>query len=116
METRKLYLPIAGLIALILASLGCQTAQRPAPLLPAKQASAPALAASAESQPNPPPAATKAAAPPAVPAEAKPDPVADLIAQVEKQYLAGQDNYKAGKTEAAQANFDRAFDLLLKSS
>jgi membrane-bound lytic murein transglycosylase D len=114
MKTRKLYLPIAGLIALILASLGCQTAKRPAPLLPAKQASAPALTASASAQPQPnPPAAAKDAAP-AV--QAEPDPVADLIAQVEKEYLAGQDNYKAGNTEAAQANFDRAFDLLLKSS
>ena len=36
--------------------------------------------------------------------------------QVEKEYQAGQDHYKAGHPEAAQTNFDRAFDLLLKSS
>jgi membrane-bound lytic murein transglycosylase D len=116
MKTRELYLPIAGSIALILASLGCQTARKPAPVLPAKQASAPVLSAPAGSQPGPAAAAAKPPAAPAVQVEPNPDPVANLIAQVEKEYSAGQDNYKAGNTEAAQANFDRAFDLLLKSS
>jgi membrane-bound lytic murein transglycosylase D len=44
------------------------------------------------------------------------DPVADLIAVVEKEYAAGQENYKAGHLEAARQNFDRAFDLLLGSN
>jgi len=108
---------IAGSIALVLASVGCQTAQRPAPLLPAKQAGAPALVA-AKSPPQT-AAEAKPAAPstPEVPKEApKSDPAAELIAQVEKEYQAGLDSYRAGHTEAAQANFDRAFDLLLKSS
>ena len=39
-----------------------------------------------------------------------------LIAQVEKEYQAGQDNYNAGHLEAAKQNFDRAFDLLLGSN
>ena len=47
--------------------------------------------------------------------EPKPDPVADLIAQVEKQYQSGQDNYKAGHLEAAKQDFDQAFNLLLES-
>jgi len=42
--------------------------------------------------------------------------VADLIAQVEKEYEAGQDNYQAGHPEAAKQNFDRAFNLLLGSN
>jgi len=42
--------------------------------------------------------------------------VAELIAQVEKEYQAGQDNYKAGHLEAAKESFDRAFNLLLSSS
>jgi membrane-bound lytic murein transglycosylase D len=43
------------------------------------------------------------------------DPVADLIAQVEKEYKAGQDNYQAGHLEAARQSFDAAFNLLLGS-
>ena len=43
------------------------------------------------------------------------DPVADLIARVEKEYQAGQENYRAGHLEAAKQNFDSAFDQLLGS-
>ncbi len=111
---RKLYLLIAGLIAVVLASTGCQTAQRPVALLPPGHVSAPALTAAAQPQPQP-SANTKPVAP-ATPVAPKVDAVADLIAQVEKEYQTGQDNYKAGHFEAAQANFDHAFDLLLKSS
>ena len=45
--------------------------------------------------------------------ELKVDPVADLIAKVEKQYQAGQANYQAGHMEAAKQNFDTAFNLLV---
>jgi membrane-bound lytic murein transglycosylase D len=48
--------------------------------------------------------------------EAKTDPVAELIAQVEKEYKLGEENYKAGHLEAAKENFDRGFNLLLSSS
>ncbi|HXY15780.1 MAG TPA: transglycosylase SLT domain-containing protein [Terriglobales bacterium] len=47
--------------------------------------------------------------------EPKPDPVVDLITQVEKEYEAGEDNYKADHLEAAKQNFDNAFNLLLES-
>jgi len=43
------------------------------------------------------------------------DPVADLIARVEKEYQSGQDNYRAGHLEAAKQNFDSAFNQLLGS-
>jgi membrane-bound lytic murein transglycosylase D len=46
---------------------------------------------------------------------AKTDPVVDLIAQVEKEYQTGEDNYRAGHLEAAKQDFDRAFNLLLES-
>ncbi|MGA9039282.1 MAG: transglycosylase SLT domain-containing protein [Terriglobales bacterium] len=113
MRISKLYLLIAGLTALVWSSVGCQTAQRPAALLSAGHAIAPALKVAAPLQPQP--AAEEKPATPPAPVAPKPDPVADLIAQVEKEYQAGQDNYKAGHPEAAQANFDHAFDLLLKS-
>jgi len=65
-----------------------------------------------------PQAAADAKTAPAVqtPVQLKTDPVTDLIAQVEKEYQLGQDNYKAGHLEAAKENFDKAFDLLLESS
>src|SRR2546428_5624970 len=111
MRTTKPYLLIAPLVALIVASLACQTAQRPAALLQPAQANAPALTAVAVPTPqataNPKPTPTQQAQP-----QPQPDPVADLIAQAEKEYQAGQDNLKAGKLEAARQNFEHALDLL----
>jgi membrane-bound lytic murein transglycosylase D len=115
MRIRKLYLLIAPVFALVLGSIACQTAQRPATLLPPGTATAPSLSA------TPAPASQSKADTKPVPTapiqmEAKTDPVAELIAQVEKEYQIGQDNYKAGHLEAAKENFDRAFNLLLGSS
>jgi len=111
MRITKPYLLIAPLVALIVASLACQTAQRPAALLPPAQANPPALTAVAVPTPqataNPKPAPKQQTQP-----QPKPDPVADLIAQAEKEYQAGQDNLKAGKLEAARQNFEHALDLL----
>jgi membrane-bound lytic murein transglycosylase D len=118
MRLQKLYVVIAPLAA-ALASCGCQS-HRSAPLLSAKQSAPPALAAAAspvrsaetqapaikQAEPATETAATSLSA----------DPVADLIAKVEKEYAAGQDNYKAGHLDAARQNFDRAFDLLLGSN
>ena len=52
---------------------------------------------------------------PQVPQALEVDPVAGLIARVEKEYQSGQDNYRAGHLEAAKQNFDSAFNLLLGS-
>lgn len=103
---------IALVVALIVGGTACQTAQRPAALLPAAQAHPPALTAATP----PPSAAPKPASPAQTQPDPKPDAVADLIAQVEKEYQTGQDNYKAGHIETAKENFDRAFNLLLGSS
>ena len=113
MRIRKLYLLIAPSAALVLGSIACQTAQRPATLLPPGTATAPPMVATPAPQ-----AAADAKTAPAVqtPVQLKTDPVTDLIAQVEKEYQLGQDNYKAGHLEAAKENFDKAFDLLLESS
>ncbi len=115
MRIRKLYLLIAPALALVLGSIACQTAARPATLLPAGTATAPGLSATPapapQSQPD-----VKTVPAASIPTEVKPDPVAPLISQVEKEYQLGQDNYKAGHLEAAKDNFDRAFNLLLGSS
>src|SRR3954463_5808830 len=101
MRFAKLYLLIASLGALIFATTSCQSA-KPSALLPPTQATAPAL--------------TRTSAAHAVSTDAKPvqvvqpgsdnkvqpsnDAVAELIAQVEKEYQAGQANYQAGHLEA----------------
>src|SRR5215469_12014838 len=117
MRLQKLYVTIAPLIA-ALATTACQSGKKPVSALPAQQAAPPVIAEAA-----PPPLVSQEAkqAPASVPEiTTKPapsgDPVADLIAKVEKEYTAGQENYKAGHLEAARQNFDRAFDTLLDSS
>src|SRR5215472_12605917 len=118
MRLRKLYASIAPLIA-ILGTCACHSSQHPVAANPPKQATPPAITAPAT--PAPPasqdakdqtPASADASISPAPSA----DPVADLIAKVEKEYLAGQDNYKNGHLEGARQNFDRAFDTLLSSN
>src|SRR5580698_9212726 len=44
------------------------------------------------------------------------DPVASLIAGVEKDYQAGLDAYKAGQTATAKQDFDKAINALLESN
>ncbi|HTZ97015.1 MAG TPA: transglycosylase SLT domain-containing protein [Terriglobales bacterium] len=106
-----------GMMGAMLTSLGigCQTAQRPTALLPAKEAAPPNLSATS----TPEQSKTKADPEPAPAHQIEPavsmDPAADLIAQVEKEYQAGADNYQAGHVEAAKQNFDHAFDMLLES-
>lgn len=67
---------------------------------PPAAAIAPTLTASPEKKDPPAPQVA------AVPAE---DPVEALIVRAEKEFQAGQANYKAGHLEAAKDNFDRAF-------
>jgi membrane-bound lytic murein transglycosylase D len=114
MAIRRIYL--LGIVAAAMIAEGCSTAQKPMSAIPARQANAPALLAPAPASvaaaSNPTPAsAPQAQSPPVAPV----DPVADLIAQVEKHYQAGEAQYTAGQQDAAQGNFDQAFDLLLSS-
>ena len=112
MKIAKAHFPIAAAIALLLGLTACQTAQRPSSLLP-PQASAPALVQAAPQLAPASPAQVSQSAP--QPPAAKPDPAADLIAEVEKEFQAGQDNYNNGHLEAAKQNFDNAFNLLMSS-
>lgn len=117
MKVRKLAFLSAPLAALVLAGSACQTAQRPANILPAAQAAPPALTSSDSPKSTTPPTSSEEKHPTEVKAQPttdpKADPVADLIAKVEKEYRAGQANYQAGHLEAAKQNFDNAFNLLL---
>src|SRR5215469_8704062 len=111
----RLYATIAPLIA-ALATSACS--KHPVSANPAQQSAPPALAATAappsvaqDSKPATPESLPEITPTPAPSA----DPAADLIAKVEREYSAGQENYKAGHLEAARQNFDRAFDMLLGS-
>src|SRR5579863_2848736 len=131
MRVAKLQLPIVLLALLALAASACQTAQRPAPLLPARTAPpltstapvpAPQQAAPSTpkaSDPEKPPAPAEASAETSAktpPATNAPDPVAELIAKVEKDFQAGLDAYKAGHPDVAKQDFDKAFNGLLESN
>ncbi|HSY64561.1 MAG TPA: transglycosylase SLT domain-containing protein [Terriglobales bacterium] len=112
MRIQRLYFLIAALV--LVSGNACQTAQRPAALVPSVKSSAPSMNGdSSTAQSN---AQAKAVPASQNQTEAKTDPVAELIAQVEKEYKLGEENYKAGHLEAAKENFDRGFNLLLSSS
>jgi membrane-bound lytic murein transglycosylase D len=107
----------AALSATLASTLACQSAQKSSSFRPPAQGQAPALVA-ASSPPDPQKQQTAAAEPqskPQVPQALAVDPVADLIARVEKEYQSGQDNYRAGHLEGAKQNFDSAFNQLLGS-
>jgi membrane-bound lytic murein transglycosylase D len=138
MQLANLYVRTAVLAALALAACACQTAQKPASLLPpgkapalqapAASAQVPATASLPSSKTAPPQAddvqaqdaqpqkaATVESAAPDSAAAPDHDRVVDLIARAEKEYQAGLANHKAGKIDEARQNFDNALDALLSS-
>jgi membrane-bound lytic murein transglycosylase D len=116
--------------AMLFGGLGCHTAHNPtaarivpsqAPPPPAKQVKSPKPAVAQKTQPAPKTETSiqgrnQSSAPVKPKIETKPDPVAEVIATVEKEYQAGLDQYNAGDKDAAKVHFDRAFNLLLESS
>src|SRR5579864_5757395 len=135
MRVAKLHVRVGGLLLAVLAGAACQTAQKPVAMLP--PATAPAIpqapspaskpqsgsgpaAPAADSATSTQEASSQTAAPaqtaPPTPAPPASDPVADLIARVEKEYQAGLANYHAGNKDAAKQNFDNAFNALLESN
>src|SRR6266576_444503 len=116
MRVQRLYVLIASLVA-VLATCSCHSAQKPVALLSPKQARPPAMVVPTQAPtPAPPESIPQPSATDSAQAAKPLDPVDALIAQVEKEYQAGQENYKAGHQDEARKNFDRAFDLLLSSN
>ena len=121
-----LYVRTAVLAALFAVACSCQSAQKPASLLP-PHAAAPVVQPAPTSHPAQGPAAAQqeqdddALAQQSAPVEAASsvaplsDPVADLVKRAEAQYQAGLANYRAGKTDEARQNFDQALNALLDS-
>jgi membrane-bound lytic murein transglycosylase D len=114
MRFTKYYLLITPLLAWLLLGTAC-TGSHPVAFLPPAQATAPALTAAKAPAPPPPSAVESETAVPEIKPVPKADPVAELIALVEKEYAAGQENFKAGKLDAARQSYDHALDLLAKS-
>ena len=116
--------------AVLFGGLGCHTAHNPnaarvvpsqAPPPPARQAKSSKSIVAQKPQPaaktEPSSQARNLSSAPATPkAEARLDPIAELIASVEKEYQVGLDQYNAGDKDAAKVHFDHAFNLLLESS
>ena len=120
-HTDRVVLLTAALAVISAMTVGCQSAQKNT-FVPPRQAQAPALPAGgaaagsqSDAQKKLNGASAEASSKAQGPQAFQVDPVADLIAGVEKQYQSGQDNYHAGHLEAAKQNFDAAFDQLLGS-
>src|SRR5690242_13954263 len=97
----KTYLSMAPFLAGLLLGTGCG-GTKPATFLPPAQATAPEL--KPVSAPAPAPAESKVETPTTeaeVHVVPKTDPVTDLLAHVEKEYEAGQVEFKAGRLETA---------------
>ncbi|HEX8991340.1 MAG TPA: transglycosylase SLT domain-containing protein, partial [Anaerolineales bacterium] len=109
MRISRLFIALPLLGAVITYS-GCESkdGRQTARATPPKNATAPAITEPSQVSKPPLPALKQ---PPAVPEQ---DPVAEQIDQAEKQYQRGQANYQAGHLEAAKADFDQAFDMLLR--
>ena len=101
------------LLALTLAGMACHgDKDKRQARLPVPQANAPALGPVLAALPQ---TITDAQPAPPQAIQNNPDPVVDLIANAEKEYLAGEEKFKAGDLEAAKRSFDRAVDQLLQS-
>ncbi len=121
----RLYVRTAALVFLTLGACACPSANRSAAMAPPnppalQQAAPPAPVAAQPTQSQVAPkeeSAQKSAAPEIAPAPSSTaDPIADLIARVEKEYQEGLDNYHAGKADDAKENFDNALNDLLGSN
>lgn len=134
MRFATVQLRIVALISFLLVICACQSAQKPASLLP--PATVPALKTPAESTSatqvptqssvvqgsqqakdaatDPPSSDDSQATAPTQ--EKSPDAISDLISRVEKEYQAGLTTYQGGDSDGAKQHFDSAFNALLDSN
>ena len=100
--------------ALALLATACETSDKQVHAKPATQAQAPTIPAQQTKATSKPKALAVVAQAhvPAAPSQA--DQVDNLVAQAEKQYQQGQQEYAAGHLEGAKQNFDQAVNILLE--
>ena len=111
---KRLTIIAAGVGLMLLA--GCESKDTKQSARPVQQALAPSIEGtggggtdsglSSQAQPTPAPAQT--------PQPEKPDAVPAIIADAEKAYATGQEDYKAGHLDAAKQDFNRAVDILMQ--
>ena len=127
----RLNLYASTALLVLLGASGCQSAQKPAKVVPPvnppalKSASASAAAvaqpaapqvANTESQEAKETAQESAKPQPAVHIEPAPDLAGDLVSKAEVEYQTGLASYHAGKSDEAKQHFDTALDSLLGSN
>ena len=107
----KMVILAAGLISLS----ACESKDTKKSAQPVPQAMAPSIRQSAATpvsleaapqEPTPAPAQT--------PQPEKADPVPEIIAEAEKAFTTGQEDYKAGHLDAAKQDFNHAVDILMQ--
>lgn len=109
------HLKIGFLAAGLMLLLGCESKDTKKPAQPVTQAMAPNIqqtAATPVSAPAAPQEQTPAPAQTAQPE--KSDAVPGMIAEAEKAYSAGQEDYQAGHLDAAKQDFNHAVDILMQ--
>ncbi|HVH89268.1 MAG TPA: transglycosylase SLT domain-containing protein [Terriglobales bacterium] len=99
--------------ALALLATACETSDKQVHPKPAVQAQAPTITAP-QSKSTKPPALTMVAQAHLPATSSQPDPVDKLVAQAEKQYQQGQQEYAAGHLDGAKQSFDQAVNILLE--
>jgi membrane-bound lytic murein transglycosylase D len=102
---------VAALLSLAMGT-ACQSAKKPISAKPVPQTQPPAAPTP---EPVPPVEAEAAPSPATEPQVAATEPVDELLAKVEAEYQTGQNNFKAGKIEAARQNFNHCSELLTNS-
>jgi len=115
MESCVKRLSVGLLSAAVLLLASCDSTESKKTARVPAQAIAPTVQKTPEPVPVtvPPPVAVQATPTPA-PQPEKADPVPAIIAEAEKAYQAGQEDYKAGHMDAAKLDFNRAVDILMQ--
>ncbi|MCU1221307.1 MAG: Lytic transglycosylase, catalytic [Candidatus Angelobacter sp.] len=111
MKRLKMVFLAAGLMLLV----ACESKDTKKSAQPAPQAMAPSIQKTAVSTASVRPTPEQQAATPAqTPQPEKLDPVPGMIAEAEKAYSAGQEDYKAGRVDEAKKDFNHAADILMQ--
>src|ERR1041385_3096709 len=105
------------LAAVLMLLAGCESKDTKQSARPAQQALAPSIQVTEGGTGLSSPASKQQPATPAptqTPQPEKPDPVPGIIAEAEKAYATGQEDYKAGHLDAAKQDFNHAVDILMQ--
>jgi membrane-bound lytic murein transglycosylase D len=112
---KRLSILVLGAAMMLLA--GCESKDTKQSARPVQQAMAPSIEETGGGSSSLSPATAKqqqTPAPAQTPQPEKPDPVPGIIADAEKAYATGQEDYKAGHLDAAKQDFNRAVDILMQ--